>query len=98
MKLPKFSLRDLFWLVLVCAISLGWGLNYLSNVTMRWRATELDRKCQILRGELKELTDLNNKITAAIRREGYYLARNKKGDQFLVREGTPSHPGGFVPD
>jgi hypothetical protein len=27
MKLPKLSLRDLFWLVLVCALALGWWLD-----------------------------------------------------------------------
>lgn len=24
MKLPQFNLRDLFWLVLVCALAVGW--------------------------------------------------------------------------
>ena len=34
MKLPKLSLRDLFWLVLVCALAVGWWVE-------RARATEL---------------------------------------------------------
>jgi hypothetical protein len=28
MKLPQLSLRDLFWLVLVCALALGWWLEH----------------------------------------------------------------------
>ena len=27
MKLPQFSLRELFWLVLVCAMAIGWWLE-----------------------------------------------------------------------
>jgi hypothetical protein len=27
MKLPQLALRDLFWLVLVCALALGWWLE-----------------------------------------------------------------------
>jgi hypothetical protein len=27
MKLPQLSLRDLFWLVLVCALAVGWCLE-----------------------------------------------------------------------
>jgi hypothetical protein len=27
MKLPQLSLRDLFWLVLVCALGLGWWVE-----------------------------------------------------------------------
>ena len=27
MKLPQLSLRELFWLVLVCALALGWWLD-----------------------------------------------------------------------
>jgi hypothetical protein len=28
MKLPQLSLRDLFWLLLVCALALGWWLEH----------------------------------------------------------------------
>ena len=30
MKLPQLSLRELFWLVLVCALALGWWLERAS--------------------------------------------------------------------
>lgn len=33
MKLPQLSLRDLFWLVLVSAMGLGWWLNRKALVT-----------------------------------------------------------------
>jgi hypothetical protein len=28
MKLPQLTLRDLFWLVLVCALAVGWWLDH----------------------------------------------------------------------
>jgi len=28
MKLPRFTLRDLFWLVLVCALAVGWWVEH----------------------------------------------------------------------
>jgi hypothetical protein len=28
MKLPKLHLRDLFWLVLVCALAVGWWVEH----------------------------------------------------------------------
>ena len=27
MKLPQLALRELFWLILVCALALGWWLD-----------------------------------------------------------------------
>ena len=27
MRLPRFTLRDLFWLVLVCALAVGWWVE-----------------------------------------------------------------------
>jgi len=62
MKLPRFTLRDLFWLVLVCAICLGWGLNYLSNLNMRMRAGAVDRKLNVAREENKVLTKLKDDL------------------------------------
>ena len=39
MKLPQLSLRDLFWLVLVCALAVGWWVNrrqlLLENASQR---------------------------------------------------------------
>jgi hypothetical protein len=32
MKLPQFTLRDLFWLVLVSAMAVGWWADRLSLV------------------------------------------------------------------
>jgi hypothetical protein len=50
---PKLTLRDLFWLVLVCALALGWWmrertfeLEQLSNDRWEVRATELRRICE----------------------------------------------------
>jgi len=40
MKLPRFTLRDLFWLVLVCALAVGW-----------WREHNLSSELPQLRRE-----------------------------------------------
>jgi hypothetical protein len=48
MKLPQLTLRDLFWLVLVIALSLGWWLQSRRHQELReraelweWRATTI---------------------------------------------------------
>lgn len=41
MKLPKLSLRDLFWLVLVCAMGLGWGLTAFTLRSFRNSRVEI---------------------------------------------------------
>lgn len=38
MKLPQLSLRDLFWLVLVCALAVGWWV----------RESEIAKKSELL--------------------------------------------------
>jgi hypothetical protein len=40
MKLPQFTLRDLFWLVLVCALAVGWGMEHARFVKTMNRAEE----------------------------------------------------------
>jgi len=42
MKLPRFSLRDLFWLVLVVAMGCAWWVNYsrMSSEVQRLKAVE----------------------------------------------------------
>jgi hypothetical protein len=44
MKLPKLHLRDLFWLVLVCALGCGWWLERSKRVAEQ---VERDRGEQI---------------------------------------------------
>ena len=39
MKLPRFSLRDLFWLVLVCALAVGWGVDRV-RISQKERALD----------------------------------------------------------
>src|SRR4051794_1806669 len=34
MKLPQISLRDLFWLVLVCALVVGWWVDHRNSSTV----------------------------------------------------------------
>jgi hypothetical protein len=56
MKLPQCSLRDLFWLVLVCALGIGWWLERASLRTelndvqaeaARWKS-DAERSAQYL--------------------------------------------------
>ena len=46
MKLPRFSLRDLFWLVLVVAMGCAWWAHYrqygMSRYKLRWNALRLE--------------------------------------------------------
>ena len=43
MKLPRFTLRDLFWLVLVCALAVGWWVNYRESNALRIALAEIVR-------------------------------------------------------
>jgi hypothetical protein len=45
MKLPQFSLRELFWITLVVALTLGWWIDHRQNHNLRhknWRRTALN--------------------------------------------------------
>ena len=41
MALPKLNLRDLFWLLLVAALSLGWWLDSAGAISLRLRVQQL---------------------------------------------------------
>lgn len=48
MKLPKLSLRDLFWLMLVCALAVGWWVDRSQL------ATPIDLESEYIRGASDE--------------------------------------------
>jgi len=64
MKLPRFTLRDLFWLVLVCALAVGWwversrltaqidGLDKLHELKLKQACIDLENELQAHKTEL----------------------------------------------
>jgi hypothetical protein len=46
MKLPKLHLRDLFWLVLVCALGVGWWVDHRSNRQLAAQCNDALQQCQ----------------------------------------------------
>lgn len=58
MKLPQLSLRELFWLVLVCGLAVGWWVDRREAVAataMRWKAM-LDAERDEAAARLKKAT------------------------------------------
>jgi hypothetical protein len=53
MKLPKLHLRDLFWLVLGCALALGWLLDR-GNLAAQNENLKVDLESEHLRGRSDE--------------------------------------------
>jgi hypothetical protein len=43
MKLPQLSLRELFWLVLVCALACAWWLSHRALVQSRRDAARFEK-------------------------------------------------------
>ena len=41
MTLPKLNLRDLFWLVVVVAIGLGWAIEHWSHAQLQEKVRRL---------------------------------------------------------
>ena len=54
MKLPQFTLRDLFWLVLVCALAVGWWMQSRELARLRVENGDLheyeERSAALFRG------------------------------------------------
>jgi len=48
MKLPRFNLRDLFWLVLVCALAVGWWTQERREHRLAAENVELKRKVELM--------------------------------------------------
>ena len=65
MKLLQLSLRELFLLVLVCALGLGWGLHWYRTRDFRQLErdkTNLRREYDLSRNRLVELTKALNAV------------------------------------
>lgn len=62
MKLPQLSLRDLFWLVLVCALALAWWIERRAHV----RDVEMLRLIETL---VRDLHERNEQLEQAALQE-----------------------------
>ena len=54
MRLPKLHIRDLFWLVLVCGLVLGWSLDHCRLSLFEAAHTKSENRRKALVNELKE--------------------------------------------
>ena len=63
MKLPQFSLRDLFWLTAVVALAVALGVSM-----KRHKALELENLSNL--AKLKEMTAHRDEVRAYLREEG----------------------------
>jgi hypothetical protein len=65
MKLPQLSLRDLFWLVLVCAMGFGWLMDHAQMAKwfervathQRWQIDQQEKKIEALVRAVIDLQD-----------------------------------------
>jgi hypothetical protein len=55
MKLSRFTLRDLFWLVLVCALAVGWWVEHLGKLAVLQRSYRMDDAVHELASHLELL-------------------------------------------
>ena len=63
MKIPRFSLRDLFWLTAVVALAVAWVVSM-----KREKALELENLSNL--AKLKEMTAHRDEVRAYLREEG----------------------------
>lgn len=83
MKLPQLSLRELFWLVLVCALALGWWLE-------RRKALDIDRRREESEWLLTESREANKRLaeyTSVLEQHaastGYVVRRKTTGELWV---------------
>ena len=75
MKLPQLSLRDLFWLVLVCALAVGW---WAERARSRLVELELDTPRRIFLDTARFRDDELRGVTVESHRNGWMI-----DDEFL---------------
>lgn len=74
----KLTIRDLFWLTLVVAVALGWGIYSLRVGDMRQLAVEND----MYRREL-------NALQIQLEHEGYTILHSSIGPFLKKNDATP---------
>jgi len=68
MKLPRFTLRDLFWLVLVCALGMGW---WCAERKAQTEAELVDFLAKEMENHLQAIADAERKAGDGTTYSGY---------------------------
>lgn len=87
MKRPTITLRDLFWLILVIGISLGWWLDQ-DRIRLEYRALEevvqrlealsvssAEKKLAVAMAEFAQATEINRKAANCISPKEFQLIK-----------------------
>ena len=90
MKHPQLSLRDLFWLVLVCALVLGWWLDRNQQTRERERLNE-----RIL--ELESKAAAEAAFRAAVQESNELAERMRQDRERLEKEVRRKRPKPLKP-
>jgi hypothetical protein len=81
MRLPQLTLRDLFWLLLVCALAVGWWINQRALGPLTKELHQLrseSQEWQHFRGRYKEIKDeLTRRTKELDEREAALSSRSK---------------------
>ena len=76
---PRLHLRDLFWLTLVVALALGWGVYYLRTIG---DARRLAAENEMYRREF-------NQLHAQLELEGYTILHSSIGPFLRKNDAAP---------
>jgi hypothetical protein len=82
MKRFKFTLRDLFWLVLVCALAVGWWIEHRDLAQRRQQIDGLRRNEQ-------HLMNLTTALQAELHKtasEDYFFSRDAKTGEIRIEK------------
>src|SRR5215203_5159415 len=82
MKLPQFTLRDLFWLVLVCALGVTWWLEH------RQRVAEAEEHAHD-RDLIRSLHEVTQSLMDSLNQQGATPATDYSGVIVEVIENPP---------
>ena len=104
MKLPQLTLRDLFWLVLVCALAVGWWVNRwqvgaANDENLRYLARVLLESGQEWREERKSLENERKlwqyrveTLAASVQKDGYRVTWSGSWNDHTVDIQPPNSP------
>ena len=76
MKLPKLALRDLFWLVLICAMGCGWWVSYSRSLSAEKAARSAALKAKTDQ-DLAE--DRLERLKSALHEQGMHVTFHDDG-------------------
>ena len=88
----KFSLRDLFWLVLVCALCLWVGLTLQQNHLLQDGAAQLRAENDSLRSEQEKLAKQFQQLQSALYKRGWRTEQTDQGYEVWHTLDLPDFP------